>query len=241
MRHTCEWGVRVLGVRTPLFVFVRKGEAVRGLRLVRVMGIVAVFAGVLCVWRGVHWTPSGLEEAAGGGVQVPSAVTSADPHPVPTGPAPRRVSRSDGRVWVSVPAVGVDAPVAGVLHRRGGAWWPPSGGLGMSASGAGLKAGVGTSMLAGHVWEGSAPGVFYHLHQVRPGMIVGVADGHERLSRFVVTDVRQVPSDLLPEWVWGSDSGQRRLVLVTCAGRSTGGDGSRKWSQNLIVTAREIR
>lgn len=212
----------------------------QGSRLVRVLSFAAILVGAACMWCGAHWTPSGLEETPAGRLHVPDAVTSSNPNPSPVGPAPTLVPRSDDRVWVSVPAVGIDAPVTGTLHRSRGMWWPPSKSLGVSATGARLEATAGTTMLAGHVWEGTTSGVLYKLHDAQPGMAIGVTASHGTVSRFVVTDVRQVLSDRLPSWVWGAVSGPRCLVIVTCAGQPTDGAGPRHWSHNLIVTARQM-
>ena len=94
----------------------------QGSRLVRVLSFAAILVGAACMWCGAHWTPSGLEETPAGRLHVPDAVTSSNPNPSPVGPAPTLVPRSDDRVWVSVPAVGIDAPVTGTLHRSRGMW-----------------------------------------------------------------------------------------------------------------------
>lgn len=94
----------------------------------------------------------------------------------------------------------------------------------------------GSSLLAGHVWVGETPGVLAELHQSTPGMMVALVDD-DRRQDFLVTRVQEFPRDGLPSWVWGSNDGDRQLVIVTCAGSPTDHDGRRVWSKNLVVVA----
>jgi len=211
---------------------------------VLVLWMVTVLAGAGLIWYGVTATPTpdGWSRDREGALVIPAPQVGHNDHPSPVGPTvdASNVSRSGG-TRVVVPSVGIDAPVEGVLARRGdGGWYPPAHGVARARQSAPVSARRGATMLAGHVWSVGDPGVFFNLHDVRLGAEVAVvADG--QVERFRVTDVNVTPRTELPGWVWGDRSGPRRLILVTCGGRETTHAGHRSWDSNVIVVAAPIK
>lgn len=214
-------------------------------RLLVAMGLVLVVIGALVVWNGVRAVPEGLTRRDGT-LAVPSAAPAHVANPSLVGP--EVTTRTDGSTshapaqpkWsLVIPAVGIDAPVAGTLRQRGSEWWPADETVGRLDSSALLDAEAGTTTLAGHVWLVDGPGVLAPLHKVVAGNEVGLVEG-TKVERFLVTDVVTVPRDRLPGWVWGSREGRRRLVIVTCAGRAVDAGGHRVWSDNLVVVAKAV-
>ncbi|MBB1484909.1 class F sortase [Tessaracoccus sp. MC1865] len=188
--------------------------------------------------------PEGLA-VVDGTVQAPAAEPLHNPTPALTGPTavPTASSPSGGPAAargsrrVQIPALGVDAPIGADLRRgSSGDWIPPDHAIGAWRESADLSATVGVTMLAGHVWVGQRPGVLIDLRHITPGNLITVVDG-DTVQHFLVTDRYEVASDALPESVWGSSTGDRGLVLVTCAGEGITRDGRRVWSRNLIVEA----
>ncbi len=199
--------------------------------------VVLLLAGALLA--GVAWwwpqAPEGLR-LVDGELEVPRAVETQVAEPRLAGPTAAPAGAVDvSGSWLEVPAVGLRARIGSDLRARGaGDWVPPLADVGRWPASAGLDAGQGAVMLAGHVWVGDEPGVFGRLHELRPGnlLVLGAGGGREE---FLVSRVQQVPRGGLPGWAWGAREGARRLVLVTCAGRVEDAAGQRVWSQNLVI------
>lgn len=171
-----------------------------------------------------------------GELEVPAAVTQQVDAPTLTGPTTVHTTMSGARV--EIPALNLVAPIgADLTLSESGDWVPPQHELGRWTPSAALDADTGVTMLAGHVWVNSDPGVLADLHTIGLGHLIRVVDGQENPSEFLVASIQEVPRTDLPSWVWGTTSGDRGLTLVTCAGRATGPDGHRVWSRNLIITA----
>lgn len=212
----------------------------------RVIGLVTCLVtavvGSVLVWHGIDAgrAPQGWSRDRHGALVIPAPQTGHDPHPAPVGPVARPApGQSGSRVIVS--AVGIDAPITGRLSRHGdGSWYPPAHGVARGSQSAPLSARSGTTMLAGHVWVVDEPGVFFRLREVRLGHEIAVTD-QGRVDRYRVTDITTSPRATLPQWVWGTSTGPRRVIMVTCGGHETVRDGHRMWDSNVIVTATRIK
>jgi Sortase domain len=147
------------------------------------------------------------------------------PHPAaPTGPA-----------TISIPAIGVHAPIVPVgLQADGAMQVPDPGQVGWYRLGPRPGA-PGPAVLIGHVDNHTGPDVFYRLRQLRPGdeILIGQRDG--TTTRFLVGRLEQHPKTALPtSRIWTPATG-RRLRVVTCGGpfnRATG-----HYRDNVIVYA----
>ncbi|MBB1482899.1 sortase [Tessaracoccus sp. MC1865] len=99
-----------------------------------------------------------------------------------------------------------------------------------------LRAGTGSTLLAGHVVYSGDRGALYYLGEVEPGASISTWDDRGRRQEWVVSGVHLYRQTELPDRLFATD-GERRLHLVTC-----GGDfirTSRGWiySDNIVVTA----
>jgi sortase (surface protein transpeptidase) len=103
--------------------------------------------------------------------------------------------------------------------------------------GAGLDAGSGATVFAGHVnWKGTT-GPFAELWDASKGDVVAVVDAAERTRQYRVSEVITLHKDEVPQQaltLFGQD-GPHRVVLVTCGGRWVGGQLG--YETNRIVVA----
>ncbi|MFD2419146.1 class F sortase [Amycolatopsis pigmentata] len=106
------------------------------------------------------------------------------------------------------------------------AWW-----------GADLEAARGASVFAGHVNWGGRPGPFAELWTERIGQEVIVVDGTGKPSSYRISQLFSLGKDELPQRAPDlfAQTGQHRLVLVTCGGEWVG--GAQGYAQNRVVIA----
>jgi hypothetical protein len=140
-----------------------------------------------------------------------------------------------GPSTLSIPSIGVTAPIVGVgLEANGAMQTPEPGQVGWYRNGP--KPGdPGPAVLVGHVDNRTGPDVFYRLHQLRPGdeILVGRADG--TTARFLVGRLERHPKTALPtNRIWTKANGTW-MRLVTCAGLYS--HTTHHYSHNLIVYA----
>jgi hypothetical protein len=153
-----------------------------------------------------------------------------DAHAAEIQPSPLRVR---------VPALGIDAPLAGVGLDATGALSVPGDGAtaGWYADGPAPGA-PGPAVLTGHVNGGGAPAVFARLDEVRSGDPVLVDRGDGTTLRFVVTRVERHPKTAFPTAaVYGPTTGAE-LRLITCGGAFDRAAGS--YLDNVVVWARAV-
>jgi hypothetical protein len=200
-----------------------------------VIGLALLFA---ALWQIQPKAPEGLTLTADGVLEIPAAQAVRVDRPTLTGPVAPDGRRAGAGARVEIPAVGIDASIgADLTLNASGDWLPPTYQLGRWDASAALDAEQGTTMLAGHVWVAQSPGVLANLREVSPGNQVVLVDDDGHRQEFLVTAIEEFPRDDLPSWVWGTDTGDRRLVLVTCAGQGIDNGGHRVWSRNLVVEA----
>jgi hypothetical protein len=187
---------------------------------------------------------SGVHLADGGGARaLPRAFTTRvapTPAPVPTpsppaAVAPTPVSAPPARL--SIPALGVDAPVGPVADTRSEITVPDDvSTVGWWVAGAAPGDPVGTTVLVGHVdaWDQGA-GALYHLDGARPGMPVAVTTTDGRTTSYAVTGLQVVRKAAgLPPSLF-DQAGAPRLVLVTCGGPFD--ERTRSYADNIVVVA----
>lgn len=158
--------------------------------------------------------------------------------PTLPGPStPATPAESDSRpVQVSVPAIGVDAPVTvlglrsdrslevpATAHETG--WW----------SGGSVPGTPGPAVIAGHVNLGEAEGVFAHLAELETDDEVQVTLDAGETLRFRVDRVERHAKDSFPtQAVYGRTAGAE-LRLVTCGGAFDSSSGH--YLDNVIAFA----
>ncbi len=139
-------------------------------------------------------------------------------------------------VRVSIPAIGVDAPVQTVGRTEEGnmdvtrdqwsvGWYKHSSLPGRS----------GSAVLAGHLNTKLTPtAVFYDLNKLKPGDEVLVKEANGTMVKFRVKELKTYPYDARPEEVFAAD-GESRLSLITCAGIWL--PAKHSYSERLVVFA----
>jgi hypothetical protein len=141
----------------------------------------------------------------------------------------------DPPVRLSIPAIGVSAPVERVGVLPGGALGVPDGWTEVGWFSGGPAPGQpGDAIIDGHLDSYTAPAVFWNLDRLRPGdaVVVTTAGGH--ILRFSVSARADEPADA-PLGQLLSRTGAPRLALITCAGSWI--QSEHMYSERLVVTA----
>jgi len=140
-----------------------------------------------------------------------------------------------GPATLSIPSIGVRAPIVGVGLRADGAIKTPDPGqVGWYRHGP--KPGdPGPAVLVGHVYYRTGPAVFYRLGQLRRGDEILIRQRHGPTTRFTVARLERVPKTALPiKRIWTATS-KPLLRLITCTGSFDHATGH--YRDNLIVYA----
>ncbi|MFF8846604.1 class F sortase [Streptomyces sp. NPDC015127] len=196
---------------------------------------------LLCVLLcGVHLVRGGTGEPAGGPPQPAPAGAAArhdaaallPPAPVPlAGSAPRRVT---------VPSMGIDAPLTPVgLDANGWVAAPPADRANLAGwySGAVTPGERGTAVVVGHVDTRRGPAVFHPLGSVARGAHVEVVRHDGRTAVFAVYAVEVFRQRDFPAERVYADGAHAEIRLITCGGaysEDTGYDG------NVVASARLV-
>ena len=138
-------------------------------------------------------------------------------------------------VHVGIAAIGVDSGLMDLgLRADGSLEVPPSGFPAGWYTGGPTPGELGPAIIAGHIdWKG--PGVFYNLHNLKPGDQVTVtrADGSQPVFR--VTRVAQFPKDQFPTKLVYGNIDHAGLRLITCGGSFNSQTGH--YEGNIVVFA----
>jgi sortase (surface protein transpeptidase) len=144
-------------------------------------------------------------------------------------------AEAPGPSTLSIPRIGVTAPIVGVGRTANGAMQTPDPGqVGWYRHGP--KPGdPGPAVLVGHVDTRTRPDVFYRLGQLRPGdeILVGRPDG--TTTRFLVGRLERHPKTELPTSRIWTKAKRPLLRLITCAGSFDHATGH--YRDNLILYA----
>ena len=138
-----------------------------------------------------------------------------------------------GPSTLSIPRIGVRAPIVAVGRKANGAMQTPDPGqVGWYRHGP-HPGEPGPAVLVGHVDTRTAPDVFYDLGQLRPGdeILVGQPDG--TTSRFLVGRLEQHPKTALPTSRIWTKANRPLLGLITCTGSYD--QATHHYRDNLIV------
>ena len=139
---------------------------------------------------------------------------------------------------IRVPAIGVDAPMEGLLPELGGALTAPPdpAQAGWLATGP-APGDVGPAVVTGHVtYQG--PAVFARLGELAPGDQVQVVKADGTTAAFVVTAVASYPKAEFPTAAVYGPTPDPQLRLVTC-----GGDldpSAHSYADNVVVYASPV-
>jgi hypothetical protein len=138
-------------------------------------------------------------------------------------------------VHVRIAAIGVDSGLMDLgLRADGSLEVPPSGFPAGWYTGGPTPGELGPAIIAGHIdWKG--PGVFYHLHNLKPGDQVTVTRADGSQPAFRVTRVAQFPKDQFPTKLVYGNIDHAGLRLITCGGSFNSQTGH--YEDNIVVFA----
>jgi hypothetical protein len=145
-------------------------------------------------------------------------------------------SGTTGRFRVSIPTLGVDAPVIDLNLNSDGSLQVPSDFRVAGWYAGGPEPGdVGPSVIVGHVDSRNGPAVFYRLTSLSKGDTVDVFKGKKKME-FVVQSVGQYPKDAFPTSKVYGRVDYAALRLITCGGAFNAATGH--YTDNIVVFAK---
>ena len=138
-------------------------------------------------------------------------------------------------VRVRIAAIGLDSWLMDLgLRADGSLEVPPSGFPAGWYTGGPTPGELGPAIIAGHIdWNG--PGVFYNLHNLKPGDQVTVTRADGSKPAFRVTMVAQFPKDQFPTKLVYGNIDHAGLRLITCCGSFNSQSGH--YEDNIVVFA----
>ncbi len=207
---------------------------------IRVVARGVLFAAIACAATGCSGradTVSSTPSAASPSAASPSAASpsaGATTTPLPTRVEAAHLGESTP-VRLQIPAIGVDSTLMGLGLKADGTMEVPPGGFPAGWYTGGPTPGeLGPAIIAGHVdWTG--PGVFYNLHNLRPGDEVSVTRADGSTAAFRVTVVEEFPKAAFPtDRVYGNID-VAGLRLITCGG--SWNPQTRHYDDNIVAFA----
>ena len=233
-----SWG-RILATTISLWVSRRRSDP-RVAARPRVAGRPRVVGRVSTVWAAharllsAAMLGAGLVAAAAGAAglvvahatSAPSARLAARPSPVavPSGraivpvwlPAAQQAPKP---AWLTIPAIGVKAPIVNLGLNRNGTLQVPSSTTVVGWYTSSPRPGAtGSAIIAGHVDSRSGPGVFFWLRTVRPGELIYIRRTDGTLAVFTVTSVQMYAKAQFPTATVYGPVPDAELRLITCGG-----------------------
>jgi len=208
---------------------------------VRLLSAVLLGAGLLAVGVGT----AGLIAAHASSAPSVRIATRPSPVAVPSGQAVLPVSLSTiaqtpEPVWLTIPAIGVKAPIVTLgLNRNGTLQVPSSTTVVGWYTNSPRPGAIGSAVIAGHVDSRSGPAVFFWLRHMRPGERIYVRRADGTLAIFTVTAVRTYAKARFPTALVYGPVPDAELRLITCGGTFDYARGS--YLSNVVVYARLSR
>ena len=154
---------------------------------------------------------------------VPVSLSAVQPTPKP--------------VWLTIPAIGVKAPIINLgLNRNGTLQVPSTTTVAGWYTGSPRPGATGSAVIAGHVDSRTGPGIFFWLRKMRPGERIYVRRADGTLAVFTVTAVRIYTKSNFPTAMVYGPVPDAELRLITCGGTFDYARGS--YLSNVVVYAR---
>ena len=204
----------------------------------RLVSAAMLSAGLLAAVAGTVGLVAGHVSSA------PAVRVAARPSPVavPTGRSVLPVSLSTVQqiprpVWLTIPAIGVKAPIVTLgLNRNGTLQVPGSTTVAGWYTGSPRPGAIGSAVIAGHVDSRSGPGVFFWLRRLHRGERIYVRRADGTLAVFTVTAVQIYAKAQFPTATVYGPVPDAELRLITCGGTFDYARGS--YLSNVVVYAR---
>jgi len=154
---------------------------------------------------------------------VPVSLSAVQPTPKP--------------VWLTIPAIGVKAPIINLgLNRNGTLQVPSTTTVAGWYTGSPRPGATGSAVIAGHVDSRTGPGIFFWLRKMRPGERIYVRRADGTLAVFTVTAVRIYTKSNFPTAMVYGPVPDAELRLITCGGTFDYARGT--YLSNVVVYAR---
>ena len=176
-----------------------------------------------------------------GTVPIPEAVAARTLGQSSTAPAqPPSLGRpklAEVPIALRLPAIAVNAPIIPVAELPDGSLAVPSNPhvLGWWYQSARPDSPVGTVVVIGHVDTArDGPGALFRLSKIQPGQRLAL-DTSTGQRQYVIRAVRSYPKTELPIRQVFDNTGQPRLVLITCGGSFD--SQTRQYANNIVVYA----
>ena len=207
-------------------------------RHARLLSVAMLSAGLLAAGAGAV----GLVVAHISSAPAVRLAASPSPVAVPTGrtvlPASlSTVQQTPKPVWLTIPAIGVKAPIVTLgLNRNGTLQVPGSTTVVGWYTGSPRPGAIGSAIIAGHVDSRSGPAVFFWLRRLHRGERIYVRRADGTLAVFTVTAVQIYAKAQFPTATVYGPVPDAELRLITCGGTF---DYSRhSYLSNVVVYAR---
>jgi hypothetical protein len=147
------------------------------------------------------------------------------------------VAQTPKPVWLTIPAIGVKAPIINLgLNRNGTLQVPRTTTVVGWYTNSPRPGATGSAIIAGHVDSRTGPGVFFWLRLMRPGQRIYVRRADGTLAVFRVTAVRMYAKSQFPTALVYGPVPDAELRLITCGGTFDYARGS--YLSNVVVYAR---
>jgi hypothetical protein len=147
------------------------------------------------------------------------------------------VQQTPKPVWLTIPAIGVKAPIINLgLNPNGTLQVPRTTTVVGWYTGSPRPGAIGSAVIAGHVDSRTGPGIFFWLKNLRPGDRIYVRRADGTLAVFTVTAVRKYPKSNFPTPLVYGPVPDAELRLITCGGTFDYARGS--YLSNVVVYAR---
>jgi hypothetical protein len=206
---------------------------------VALLGVVAVFAGVLLIaaaalllshtWDAGGWTDEHDPRLAQSSLAVPAVSLPRVSLPQPArraGGHRHRRRRAPRPVGLRVPAIGVRARVIRLGLNRDHTLQVPSNFSDTGWWAGGARPGEpGPAVVVGHVDSYTGPAVYYRLRELRRGDRINIVRANRSVVRFTVQRLGSYPKTRFPTAQVYGPTRRPTLRLITCSGtfdRSTG-------------------
>lgn len=159
-----------------------------------------------------------LSNNAGLTTSIPSATTPIISRTVAPAPPPTP-GRSPVPIWLSIPSIGVEAPIVAVgLEPSGIMASPPEAGLVVWYELGPRPGESSNAVLAGHVdWKGKV-GIFARLDELQIGDVIEVQNGPDSGFQFAVESINQYQASTAPVAEIFGSSPHSIITLITCTG-----------------------
>jgi hypothetical protein len=147
------------------------------------------------------------------------------------------VQQTPKPVWLTIPAIGVKAPIIKLgLNPNGSLQVPRTTTVVGWYTGSPRPGAIGSAVIAGHVDSRTGVGIFFWLKNLRPGDRIYVRRADGTLAVFTVTVVRIYAKNDFPTPLVYGPVPDAELRLITCGGTFDYARGS--YLSNVVVYAR---